>query len=212
MARKTVEEKVAEIQKVVMYSRIGFSVSSEEDEQRFLQQEDAMQKFCDDNNLEVKSKYREIAVGTLDHWSRPVLEKVFDDLKWSKKEKSVILVSRIDRLSKSFSVALKMFSDYNPKFLVAARGLRCDQFLHTMQIACAEEEFRVKYGKLFHTSEAGYQTFYNRCKLLTRLMLEDGTTAEELADYNSEAAIPLPYNLMWDASTIENIMKYGVEK
>lgn len=213
MGRKTMEEKVTEIQKVVMYSRIGYSESKEKDEQRFALQEDSMQKFCEKHNLEVKSKYREVAVGTLDHWSRPTLEKALDDLKWSRREKSVLLVSRMDRLSKNFGTVVRLLDDYNPKFLVASYGLmRCDNFLCTVQTACAEEEFRVKYGKLYHTSPEGLQTFYNRHKFFTELSVRNGDTLEEIANKNKKYNSRIPDELEWDVKLVENILKYGVDK
>lgn len=213
MARKTMDEKVAEIQRVVMYSRIGYSEGRVKDELRFALQEDAMQAFCDKHKLEVKSKYREIAVGTLDHWSRPTFEKALNDLKWSRKEKSVLLVSRMDRLSKNFGTVVRLMDDYNPKFLVAAYGLmRCDNFLCTVQTACAEEEFRVKYGKLYHTSQEGLQTFYNRHKFFTELSVKNGDTPEKIADKNRKYNLRLPAELEWSKELIENILKYGVDK
>lgn len=213
MTRKTMDEKVAEIQKVVMYSRIGYSEGGVKDELRFALQEDAMQAFCDKHKLEVKSKYREIAVGTLDHWSRPTFEKALDDLKWSRKEKSVLLVSRMDRLSKNFGTVVRLMDDYNPKFLVASYGLmRCDNFLCTVQTACAEEEFRVKYGKLYHTSPEGLQEFYNRHKFFTKLSVKNGDTPEKIADKNRKYNLRLPAELEWSKELIENILKYGVDK
>lgn len=213
MGRKTMEEKVAEIQKVVMYSRIGYSEGREKDECRFKSQEEAMQRFCDKHKLEVKSKYRETAVGTLDHWSRPVLESALDDLKWSRKEKSVLLVSRMDRLSKNFATVVRLLDDYNPKFLVASYGLmRCDNFLCTIQTACAEEEFRVKYGKLYHTSPEGLQTFYNRHKFFTDLSIKNGDTLEDIARKNQKYSMRIPDELEWNAELVENIIKYGVSQ
>lgn len=212
MVRKTVEEKIGEVQKVVMYSRIGYSEGSEQDELRFSQQEDAMQKFCAQQNLEVKSKYREVAVGTLDHWSRPVLEKALDELKWSRYEKSVLLVSRLDRLTKNFGNIVKLLANNNPKFLVAASGMRYDPFVFTIQAASAEEEFRFKYGKLHHTTPQGLQTFYNRHKFFIELMSKNGSTKEDLANKNMWDFIPHPAELQWDVATIDNILKYGEDK
>lgn len=212
MAGKHPEDKVDQIQKVVMYSRIGYSVSPEADEARFSAQEDIMQKFCEQHNLEIKSKYREIAPGSLDNWSRPVFEKAVDDLKWSRKEKSVLLVSRVDRLCKNFGVMVKLLNDYNPKFLVASSGFRYDQFVFTIQAATAEEEFRFKYGKLYTSSPDGIQTFYNRCKFLTELMVKAGHSKESIAERNYWDFIPHPDGLPWDVETIDKILKYGVDK
>lgn len=212
MARKTPEEKVSEVQKVVMYSRIGYTTSTEEDDVKFLCQEAAMQKFCDDNGIEVKAKYREVAVGTLDHWSRPILEQAVDSVKWSRKEKSVLLVSRLDRLTKSFGTLVKLMDGYNPKFLTASLGTRYDPFLFTVQAASYEEEFRQKYGSLYRTSGEGLQTFYNRHKFFMELMLKNGETKEAIAHSYMWRFVPAPDEIEWNVETIDNILKYGENK
>jgi hypothetical protein len=212
VAGKHPEQKVGDIQKVVMYSRIGYSINPSVDSVKFELQEEAMRKFCEEHQLEIKSSYREVAPGTLDLWSRPMLDKALDELKWSRKEKSVLLVSKMDRLTKRFDVIVKLLDDYNPKFLSVSLGLRYDTFLFTIQAATAEEEFRQKYGKLYNTTSCGLQAFYNQHKFFTKMWIEHGKTPTQIAEENNDRFVPIPRDLHWTEETINNILKFGVDK
>ena len=210
MVGKHPEDKVRQIEKVVMYSRIGYSSGAEEDEIKFSLQENAMHKFCKENNLEVKCSFREVAAGTLDLWSRPVLDAAIDQLKWSRKEKSVLLVSRIDRLSKDFSLIVKLLNNYNPKFLAVSTGMRYDQFIFTLQTATAEEEFRFKYGgKLYTTSDEGYQKFANIHKEGIEMLVRSGHTYEQIVEMYENLRMPIPSAWEWSIETIQKIVEMG---
>lgn len=206
MAGKHPEEKVGQIEKVVMYSRIGYSVGAHEDEARFVGQEQAMLEFCTKHNLEVKDRFREIAPGTLDLWSRPMLDNALASIKWSNKEKSVVLVSRADRLSKEIGVVARLQDNYNPKFLVCSTGLRIEQFVTQIQVACAEEEFRLKYGDIYHTSDMGLKEFARCARLLIELRLKDGKTLEQIAEAEDKMDAGKPWRWEWTAESVQQLI------
>ena len=206
MAGKRPEDKVGQIEKVVMYSRIGYSVNKEADEQRFLSQETVMREFCEEHNLTIKDSVREVAPGTLDLWSRPALHKALDSLKWPKKEKSVLLGSRADRLSKEIGIIAKLQDDYNPNFLVASTGFRFDQFITQIQVACAEEEFRLKYGEVYRTSPEGLKEFSRRCRFFIELGLKSGLSLEQIALNEKKMGAPRPYGWKWMAESVQQLI------
>jgi hypothetical protein len=207
VAGKHPEQKVGEIQKVVLYSRVGYSISDEDDESRLSAQESVMRKFCKQHNLEIKSEHREIASGILDLWSRPVLDKALNEIKWSRKEKSVILVTHISRLSKSCDMVWKLLDCHNPKFLAVSSGMNYHQFPMQIQAAVAEEDFRLKYGSTAcRTTPVGYKEFARRFKEGIEAQLKYGMTLKEIAEHHEKFNIPLPWDWHWEESTIKKMM------
>lgn len=93
-------------------------------------------KFVEDNGYELLGIEQEVASGKLDLDCRPVLK---DALKRSSKSGAIVVVSKLDRFSRSAQFILNMMAS-KAKFVVTQFGEGCDEFMLHMYAVLGEKE------------------------------------------------------------------------
>jgi hypothetical protein len=133
-------KKYQKIKHLVMYSRID--EECENQESLFAAQEEVMFAFAEKHNLSIVAAHREIALGSWDYWSRPVLQEAFHDAR--KTAKHAVVVSNMDRYSELVGMAWEQYNERTKQVICCEAGLQYDEYIMMMKAAFKEEEWRLR--------------------------------------------------------------------
>jgi DNA invertase Pin-like site-specific DNA recombinase len=201
------EKQISKIKNVIMYSRVS---PYWQDELSFEVQEERMFAFADMNGLSVIGAARETAAGSLEPYSRPVLQQALQDCKNQKR--CVLLVSDVDRLTEYAALVYELNTDKTIRFISAKHGMRADHLHVSMSAILAQENNRVRCEfegiDVVRVSEEGRKRFAQNKKPMIENLLKYGLTMEEVVT-NMENIRMETLDGFWSVDVIENILKIG---
>lgn len=103
----------------------------------YKRQRDAILRWCSSNGYEVVEWYEEAVSGKRSIQDRPILRSALDK---SSNERLPIMMSSVDRLSRSVAVGSNLLADHKEKIVFADLGLEADRFTIHLFLALAEAE------------------------------------------------------------------------
>lgn len=100
-----------------------------------------LQAFCSREGIHPLAHFEEVASGGLDLQDRPVLAQALEQ---AKRRRAILLVSKLDRLSRSVAFISELMRDHRAaRFATAEDGLEVDPFMLHLKASFAEKERRM---------------------------------------------------------------------
>lgn len=188
-----------------------------------------LRKFADSEGYTLTSIAEEVASGALPLCDRPVLRKL---LTKAQQEKCVVLVSKLDRLSRDVSFVSTLMGQRVP-FIVTELGCDVDPFVLHLYAALAEKERRlissrtksalavlksrgIKLGNPKNLGKAGEKgrvvqvaaadEFASRMRLTVTRMRGTGMSLEAIAKEFNEQGVRAARGGKWQATTVANLI------
>lgn len=195
-------------------------------------QEQRVREFCTKEGLELIEEITEIESGkgfdalTL----RPKLNLAFD---LARKASAVVVVAKLDRLSRDVAFITSLMASSKVRFVVAEFGLDADPMMIQMYAVLAERERKaisertkaalqtlklrgVQLGNQTNLGDAQVKsvesiklnadTFASRIKNIIDPMVQVGLTREEIARRLNELKVPTSRGGSWHSTTVSRII------
>lgn len=216
--------------KLILYTRV--STKEQGDSRLGIQaQQDVLERFAEGGNHTVVARLEEVVSGKLGLDRRPVLKAA---LKAAKQDGCIVLVSKLDRLSRKASFIFNLM-DTTTAFATVEDGLDCPALtLHFKAIIAEDERKRigertkaalnqlklkgVKLGgitsghviaieKSNATNKAEADTFASFMRPVIERMRNTGMSINDIAIELNEHGNKTSRGGKWHASTVANIMR-----
>ena len=191
-------------------------------------QREEIKRFALASGYELLGVSEEVASGALDLSGRPTLQRV---LARARQHKAVVLVSKLDRLSRDVSFVASLMGQHVP-FVVAELGDDVDPFVLHLYAALAEKERRMigqrtraalaqlkakgvrlgnpsnialagSRGRLAQASQA--DSFAARLRPSVERMQGQGMTTRAIASELNAQGTPTARGGRWDSKTVSNL-------
>ena len=210
------QKKIDLIKNVVIYTRVH---NLDNGGSEYLeQQEIKCREFAAKMGWNVVDVFSEVSCGMVDEWSRPVfmMAKKLSQSFPKRKNKCILLVASVDKLSKRSYMVCSMMDDRDIQFYSAKDREQQDHLGMQMQSIMAEENWRVKYPTMHENGRIKEESFRNTLgwvlysKYWMSLMKEhvDRGYSEDsfISDRNTYKRWHEP---SWDTSYVEKLKEYS---